>query len=269
MELELTKVEVKEGIGILAMNNIKTYNAFNAQSIAEFNYAFTQLEEDPEVKVIVIKGLPKAFSSGGDVSTFYALNNSGGEVPDVSESVKGNINIPVRMKKCPKVVITSVSGAAAGAGASVALAGDYVLMSDTAFIMVAFAQIAHVPDTGVTYLLSKSIGTHRAFRLCAQAGTIKAPEALELGIAEKVVPVDELDEVTFKFAKKVAAGPLWVYKSIKEQMYEINYKDLEHYINEVEFPLIMKCEYESKDFVEGVNAFVEKRKPVYTGKIDL
>lgn len=178
-------------------------------------YVVDKAEKDPNVKVLVIKSAGKAFSAGGDIGYFYKLIQAGGEVNMDGLIAKVGI-VADGLKKMSKMVITSVSGAAAGAGVSLALGGDFMICAEDAKFLLAFVNLGLVPDTGVTYLLSKAIGTSRTMELAATGRPMGAEEAKELGLAYKVVPVEELEEVTMKFAKKLAAGPLISYKNIKK-----------------------------------------------------
>lgn len=169
------------------------------------------------------------------------------------------------MKKMSKMVITSVSGAAAGAGVSLALGGDFMICADNAKFILAFVNLGLVPDTGATYLLSKAIGVPRTMELAATGRPVSAEEAKELGLAYKVTTVEELEETTMKFAKKLAAGPLISYKNIKKQIYDANYSDYKKWLDETEIPTQRECAA-SMDFQEGCKAFMEKRKAVFKGE---
>jgi trans-2-decenoyl-[acyl-carrier protein] isomerase len=169
------------------------------------------------------------------------------------------------MKKMSKLVITSVCGAAAGAGVSLALGGDFMICADNAKFLLAFVNLGLVPDTGVTYLLSKSIGTSKTMELAATGRPVGAEEAKALGLAYKVVPKEDLDEATMSFAKKLANGPLLSYKNIKKQIYDANYADYKKWLDETEIPTQRECAA-SMDFQEGCKAFMEKRKAVFEGR---
>lgn len=169
------------------------------------------------------------------------------------------------LKKMSKMVVTSVCGAAAGAGVSLALGGDFMICADNAKFILAFVNLGLVPDTGATYLLGKSIGATRAMELAATGRPMGAEEAKELGLAYKVCTKEELDEVTMKFARKLAAGPLLSYKNIKKQIYDTCYADYKDWLANTEIPTQRECAA-SMDFQEGCKAFIEKRKAVFEGK---
>ncbi|WP_405320847.1 enoyl-CoA hydratase/isomerase family protein [Frisingicoccus sp.] len=264
MELKKLIYTVEDGIAVIQMNYMKNLNAIDEQMADELMYVVDAAEKDPNVKVVVLKGGEKAFSAGGDIGYFYDLIQAGGEVNMDGLIAKVGI-VADGMKKMSKMVITSVCGAAAGAGASLAFGGDFIVCADNAKFMLAFVNIGLVPDTGATYLLCKSIGTSRALELAATGRPMGAAEAKDLGLVYKVVPKEELDEATMKLAKKLAAGPLLSYKNIKKQIYDASYSDYKKWLDETEIPTQRECAA-SMDFQEGCKAFMEKRKAQFEGK---
>ena len=173
--------------------------------------------------------------------------------------------VSLNIKKMSKMVITSVNGAAAGAGANLALSGDFVVAADNAKFIQAFINLGLVPDTGGTFLLSKTIGPARAMELCATGRPLGAEEAKAWGLVYQVCPKEELEEQTMKLAKKLTAGPLIAYGALKKQFFEANYADYSRYLAEGEVPTQRTC-ISSEDFKEGVCAFIEKRKADFQGK---
>lgn len=264
MELKKLTYTVEEGIAVISMNYMKNLNAIDEQMADELMYVVDQAEKDPDVKVVVLKGTDRAFSAGGDIGYFYDLIQAGGEVNMDGLIAKVGV-VADGLKKMSKLVITSVCGAAAGAGASLALAGDFVICSENAKFILAFVNLGLVPDTGVTYLLTKNIGPARTMELAATGRPMEAGEAWELGLVYKVVAKEELDETTMKFAKKMAAGPLLSYKNIKKQIYDAGCADYKNWLEETEIPTQREVAA-SMDFREGCKAFMEKRKPVFEGK---
>ena len=263
MELQKLIYTVEDGIGIVTMNYLKNLNAIDEQMADELMYVVDAAEKDPNVKVLVIKSAGKAFSAGGDIGYFYKLIQAGGEVNMDGLIAKVGV-VADGMKKMSKIVITSVAGAAAGAGVSLALGGDFMICADNAKFILAFVNLGLVPDTGATYLLSKSIGVSRTMELATTGRPVSAEEAKELGLAYKVVGVEELDEAVMKFAKKIASGPLISYKNIKKQIYDANFHDYKKWLDETEIPTQRECAA-SMDFQEGCKAFMEKRKAVFKG----
>ena len=220
MELKKTEYAVENNIAVITMNYMKNLNAIDEQMADELIYLFDQAEKDENVKVVVLKGSEKAFSAGGDIGFFYEQVQAGGEI-SLDDLIARVGTLADNMKKMSKLIITSVCGAAAGAGVSLALGGDFLVCADNAKFILAFVNLGLVPDTGAAYLLSKSIGAARAFELSATGRPMGAEEAKELGLAYKVVPKEELDETVMGIAKKLSAGPLIAYKNIKKQIQDI------------------------------------------------
>ncbi len=264
MELQKLIYSVENGIAVVTMNYMKNLNAIDEQMADELMYVVDKAEKDPEVKVLILKGAPKAFSAGGDIGYFYQLIQAGGEV-NMDGLIAKVGKVADGLKKMSKIVITSVSGAAAGAGVSLALGGDFIICAENAKFILAFVNIGLVPDTGATYLLSKAIGVSKTMELAATGRPMTAEEAKQLGLVFKVTSPEELDEVTMDFARKIAAGPLLSYKNIKKQIYDANYKDYKIWLDETEIPTQRECAA-SLDFQEGCKAFMEKRKAVFQGK---
>ena len=264
MELQKLIYTVEDGVAVVTMNYMKNLNAIDEQMADELMYVVDAAENDPNVKVFVLKGSNKAFSAGGDIGYFYHLIQAGGDV-NMDGLISKVGNVADGLKKMSKMVITSVSGSAAGAGVSLALGGDFMICADNAKFILAFVNIGLVPDTGATYLLSKSIGVSRTMELAATGRPLGAEEAKALGLAYKVTTPEDLDDVTMKFARKLAAGPLISYKNIKKQIYDVNYSDYKKWLDETEVPTQRECAA-SMDFQEGCKAFMEKRQAVFEGK---
>lgn len=264
MELKKIIYTVEDGIAVIQMNYMKNLNAIDEQMADELMYVVDAVEKDPNVRVAVVKGGEKAFSAGGDIGYFYDLIQAGGEV-NMDGLIAKVGNVADGMKKSSKMFITSVCGAAAGAGASLAFGGDFIVAADNAKFMLAFVNLGLVPDTGATYLLCKSVGTSRAMELAATGRPLGAEEAKDWGLVYKVVPKEELEEATMKLAKKLAAGPLVSYKNIKKQIYDAAYADYKPWLDNTEIPTQRECSA-SMDFQEGCKAFMEKRKAQFEGK---
>ena len=264
MELKKLVYTIEDGIAVITMNYMKNLNAIDEQMADELMYVVDAAENDPNVKVVVLKGTERAFSAGGDIGYFYQLIQAGGEVN--MDGLIGKVGIVADgLKKMSKIVITSVCGPAAGAGVSLALGGDFMICANNAQFILAFVNLGLVPDTGATYLLTKMLGASRAVELAATGRPVGAEEAKALGLAYKVTTVEELDAITMKFAKKIAAGPLLSYKNIKKQVYDATYSDYKKWLAETEIPTQRECAA-SMDFREGCKAFVEKRKAAFEGK---
>ncbi|MCF0137975.1 MAG: enoyl-CoA hydratase/isomerase family protein [Oscillospiraceae bacterium] len=264
MELKKIVYSVENGVAVVAMNFPGNLNAIDEQMADDLILALQAADKDPEVKVILLKSLGKAFSAGGDIGYFYQLVKAGGDVNMDGLIAKVGV-VADLMKKTGKPVVTAVNGAAAGAGFSLAIGGDFMVCADNAQLILAFVNLGLVPDTGATYLLAKSIGASRAIRYAMLGTPIKADEALDLGLAYKVVPKEELEAEAMKLCAKLAKGPLTSYANSKKQVYDASFSDYAKWLAETEVPTQAVCSA-TEDFKEGVCAFMEKRKPVWQGK---
>ena len=264
MEYKKNIFTIEDNIGIISMNYPSNLNAIDMEMVEELLNILDECENNPEVKVVVIKSAGKAFSAGGDIGYFYKNIQAGGEI-NMDDLIEKAGLVSLNIKKMSKMVITSVNGAAAGAGANLALSGDFVVAADNAKFIQAFINLGLVPDTGGTFLLSKTIGPARAMELCATGRPLGAEEAKAWGLVYQVCPKEELEEQTMKLAKKLTAGPLIAYGALKKQFFEANYADYARYLAEGEVPTQSVC-IASEDFKEGVCAFIEKRKADFQGK---
>jgi 2-(1,2-epoxy-1,2-dihydrophenyl)acetyl-CoA isomerase len=244
------------------MDTPKTLNAIDEPMAAELLDAIAKCEKDEDVKVIVLSGAGRAFCGGGDIAFFVD------EVKkpdfDLSPLINAVASVTLKMKKCPKPIICAVHGAAAGGGANLAFAADVVIAADNAKFIQAFVNIGLAPDTGGAYWLPRIIGSARAFEMFATGRAVKADEALSLGLVTEVCAPEELMDKAMAFAKKFAAGPSVSYASIKKMMFASMYEGFEEFMR-TELSCQDECS-RTADFVEGITAFLGKRKAEFKGK---
>jgi enoyl-CoA hydratase/carnithine racemase len=251
--------DVQESIAVITLDSPKNLNAFDEKMIDDVLGGLSAAEENANVRAVVIKGNGPAFSAGGDIGFMYKSLKSGqlnfsGEIQKIAQ-------ISVNIKKMSKPVIASVHGAVAGAAFNIALACDFCIATEEVKFIQAFVNIGLIPDAGGLYLLSRAVGTNRAIQLAMTGKPVSAQEALALGFVTKVVDKESLEATTLGMAKKLSAGPSQSYRHMKALLYKSQFSDFEAYIaHEVEAQTACGS---TKDFAEGISAFVEKRKPSF------
>ncbi len=230
--------EVVEHIAWIQMDYQQNMNAIDEAMASELLSAFDESEKDPTVRVIVLCGSGRAFSSGGDIRFFHSLIERNEDV-DMSALASLVGKLTLYMHRSRKLIITAVNGVAAGAGANLALSGDFVFCAEDASLIQAFTMLGLVPDTGGGYMLPKMIGPHRAMEYCVSAKPMVASEAQKLGLVYRVCPPSSLIEEVRAFAAQLAAGPLVAYANLKKQIYASCYSDYQHFLEYIEAQLKM------------------------------
>jgi len=255
---------VKNGVAVILMNDPARLNPLDVAMDDELLENFQKCEADDAVKIIILAGAGRAFSAGGDMRFFRdQLDRKAYENLD---SVLFHVNrLILFMKKMRKLVIAAVQGHAAGGGACLMLATDFVIADETMKFSVPFTKIGLAPDAGCMYLLTRACGARKAMEICVKNPVIAAEEAKALALATDIVPAGEALPEAEKFARTLSAGPLFSYEQAKKQNYAASCSDLEAYLAITEKETVGAA-FRSQDFEESVRAFLEKRKPAYQGK---
>lgn len=265
-ERNLKKLEHSEQdhIGRIMMCFNENLNAIDEELAEELLYMLEQYEKDDDVNVIVLSSKGKVFSSGGDIRYFYNLLKRDGKV-DLSRLANLVGKLAYAMRSHKKMIITAVKGTAAGAGANLALNGDFVVCSQDASFLQAFVFLGLSPDTGGTYILSRTLGIQKTMEYCALGEAITASEAEKAGLVYRVVKEEEVNNTVEKLARRLVNGPLVAYAMLKRQVFDSLFADYREFLFKSEAPAQITCAA-TKDFNEGITAFVEKRKAVFEGK---
>lgn len=260
MDFQFLKYEVAQGVATITLNRPEVYNALNDGITYELQDALKAVAKDDQVRVVVLTGAGKAFCSGQDLKAA-----SGQEKRSFMESLQKRYNPIIRaMRSLPKPIICRLNGVAAGAGCSLALAADLIIASEEATLIEVFINIGLVPDSGSAYFLPRLVGMAKAFELCAMGSRVKAAEALQLGLVNRVTPVDQLDTVVKEYTDYFAQAPTKSIGLIKKMLTKATTSGLDEMLDYEAY--CQEIAGTSQDYKEGVTAFLEKRKPAFKGK---
>ena len=249
--------ENKDGVVTIRLNDPEKLNALTFQTYNDLEQIFAGLADDNSAKVIVLTGTGKGFCSGGSVNDIIGplLKLKGDEL---YKFTRMTCNVVKNMRQLKKPIIAAVNGIAAGAGAMLMLAADLRIFSDKARAAFLFVKVGlSGADMGALYLLPRIVGLGRAAELVYFGDTIDAAEAHRIGLANRVVPGEALMEETYKWADRLKDGPLYALGVTKELLEHEAKVGLETAL-EMEAMAQARC-METPDFVEGYNAFIEKR----------
>lgn len=255
---ETIRYDVADGIAWLSLNRPDKLNAFIAQMNREVGVAVKAASNDDTVRCIVITGEGRAFCSGQDLSEVDENMDHGQVLRDHYGPMMK------QLRACEKPIIAAVNGVAAGAGFSLALACDFRLVSERASFVNAFVHVGLIPDSGNLYYLTQLVGHAKAAELAMLGEKVPATEAVEMGLANRLIPIDTWEEDVTAFAARLAALPTKALGLIKRSLKATTVLSFEDYLEqEAQGQRIAGL---TKDHREGVNAFMQKRKPVYSGQ---
>jgi 2-(1,2-epoxy-1,2-dihydrophenyl)acetyl-CoA isomerase len=251
-------VSLEAGVKRITFNNPARRNSIDFETMRRFTEAIKESFED-ETRVIVITGAGDSFCAGADLQA--GLSGARDVTIDLREVINPGV---LAMRALPKPIIARVHGHAAGIGCNYALAADIIVASDQAFFSQAFIKIGLMPDGGGTYFLPRLVGYNKAFELMALGDPIPAQQAFEMRMINRVVALAELDAAIDAMAERLASAPAIALAKIKAGLANGLRSDL---ASALEFEAAGQGEcFRSADFNEGVAAFLQKRKAVFTGK---
>ena len=259
---ETIETTTADGVCTITLNRSDVLNAFNDTLTDELARALKDASRNKEVRVVVITGSGRAFSSGQDLGDLKEKYVSGYE-PHLGEDLQRRYNPIIKtIHSMEKPVIAAINGVAAGAGCSLALACDLRIASTDASFIEVFVNVGLIPDSGSTWVLPRLIGLGRAMELCCTGRKVDAEEALAIGMVNQVVPSGELDDATRKMACRIASLPaksIALTKRLLNQSFE---NDLAEQLAQESYA--QETAGRTHDHFEGVVAFIEKRKPNFT-----
>ena len=248
----------EQGIGRLTLNRPDQYNALNRTLTEEASEVLTEFAAHDELQVMILTGSGKSFSAGGDLAWLLEADDDQ-KKRDIVDRAGGLISTLDSMEK---PLIAAVNGVAAGAGTALALACDMVIASESARFAPNFVNIGAVPDSGASWYLPRAVGYHKAAELMLTGRLLKAEEALEMGIFNRVVPAAALEKETLDLARRMSSGPREAIKSIKKMLKMSRFNSLDSQLD-IEATLQVMA-WSHQEFAEGVKAFLEKRSPRFS-----
>ncbi|TBH20800.1 enoyl-CoA hydratase/isomerase family protein [Thermus thermamylovorans] len=250
--------ERREGILHLTLNRPERLNALTGALLDELHAALKEANGDPEVRALLLTGAGRAFCAGQDLAEF------GEQKPDYEAHLRRYNRVVEAMAGLEKPLVVAVNGAAAGAGMSLALWGDYRLAAEEASFATAFTRIGLVPDSGMSFLLPRLVGLAKAQELLLLSPRLSAKEALSLGLVHRVVPGERLLEEALAVARELAQGPTRAYALTRKLLLETYRLSL---TEALALEAILQGEAgRTLDHEEGVRAFREKRPPRFQGR---
>ena len=258
------RVSRDEGVATVVLDRAAAMNSLDTATKVALRDALAEVAQDEAVRCVVLTGTGRAFCVGQDLKEHVDLLRGSAD-PSLSTTVREHFNpIVTSLLTMAKPVVAAVNGVAAGAGVSLALACDYRLVADTAGFNLAFAGIGLSCDTGSSWTLPRLVGRAKALELLYEPRTIGAEEALELGLATRVVPAATLADEAGALGRRLAAGPTRAYAAIRQAVTRSAAADLPSALAfEAE---MMALTGASQDHRDAVEAFLAKRSPEFHGR---
>ena len=264
MQLNDILYEKQEGVAVATFNRPESLNAFRQSTFQDFLAILEDVRSDDAVRVLVMTGKGRAFSAGIDLKEAAHAFSDPVPVKEAREHLHMLQDITRRMVNLPKTIIAAVNGIAVGVGAELSIASDIRIAAETAAFSFAEVKRGLFETNGVMYFLPRLVGLGRAMGMLLTGDRISARDALDAGLVTHVVPQNELLDFAVNLARTIASNAPISVRLVKQVMRRAYDLDLEA-VMQLEVDGMLEC-FGSEDMREGTLAFIEKRRPVYTGR---
>lgn len=251
-------IAVADGICRITFTRPEAFNALDQEMASGLVRQLTDAEADDAIRVVVIQGTGAAFSAGADLQGDNPVENFDERTMDGANMITRSI------VGLGKPVVAAVNGIAAGVGASICFAADLAVAKESAAFLLAFSKIGLMPDGGASLTVAASVGRARAMRMALLAEPLPAREAYDAGLVSHVVPDEEFEEQVAKVARRLAAGPPIAFAATKRAVNAATLGGLEPALDREKTGQLVL--FRTEDAAEGARAFVQKRRPVFTGR---
>ncbi len=263
MDLETIELDITDHIATVRLNRPEARNALNRRAYTELEQIFRMLQQDAEVRCIILTGTDPAFCSGDDVKELMTGNNT--DVTSRLRAVRpGTTPAAAAILDCDRPIIAAVNGAAVGWGMDMSLFADFRIASDRARFGELFVKRGLVSDIGGLVRLPRLVGPQKAAELLFTGDIIDAATALEIGLVLRVMPHDELISSARDLATRIAQNPPLAVRHLKEGLrrsYYGDYQEMGTWVSQTLATL-----FQTEDHREGVASFLEKREPAFKGR---
>jgi 2-(1,2-epoxy-1,2-dihydrophenyl)acetyl-CoA isomerase len=261
VEYETVELAVEDGLATVVLNRPEALNALNMQLKEELAEVWRRLADDAEVRAVLLTGAGRAFSTGGDIKQ---MDPDRGTEATRRRMAKLTREVVIPLARLDKPVVGAVNGHAHGLGLGIALACDVLYAAESAVLSMAFTRVGLAPDGCASYLLVRAVGLNVAKELMFTGQRLSAPEALELGLVNHVVPDEELMATAGEAARGLAKGATVALCTAKRLLNEAALHSIEEMAELEAFGQAIAMT--SEDHREGIAAFAEKRSPEFRGR---
>ena len=257
-------LEIRNNIATIKLMDPENLNPLNKETGKELYDTLEILKDNNEVRCLIITGSGRAFSAGGDIKQFKSGIENGTSGQVMEETLKDLYKIAIILRLYPKPVIAAVNGWAVGAGMNLALSCDFIIASENAKFRQSFSKLGLIPGFAGTVLLSRQLTWQQATQMSFFGDTYSAEEMFKLGFINEITTHENLEEVTLKWAQRLARGPTLAYARTKKLFFDSLSTPLETHLENEKQMQVKSAETE--DYKIGVFALIEKKEPDFIGK---